>query len=98
MCLSPRSALYGVLCLTVCAAYGGLPETCANFARLYPFTENRQAHAQRFAAVLDDAIETVRLRKAEDESLRTQQVEYFTRFYAWDRRIGEWDAYLRGLL
>lgn len=85
-------------CLTVCAAYGGLPETCANFARLYPFTESRQAHAQRFAAVLDDAIETVRLRKAEDEHLRAQQVEYFTRFYSWDRRIGEWDAYLRGLL
>ena len=85
-------------CLTVCAAYGGLPETCANFARLYPFTEDRQVHAQRCAAVLDDAIATVRQRKVDDERLRAQQVEYFTRFYSWDRRIVEWDAYLRGLL
>jgi glycosyltransferase involved in cell wall biosynthesis len=85
-------------CLVVCAAYGGLPETCANFARLYPFTENRQAHAQRCAAVLDDAIATVRQRKADDERLRAQQVEYFTHFYSWDRRTGEWEAYLRSLL
>ncbi|MBP0589397.1 glycosyltransferase family 4 protein [Paraburkholderia sp. LEh10] len=85
-------------CLTVCAAYGGLPETCANFATLYPYTENLQAHAMRFAAVLDDAIATIRLRRAEHERLRAQQVEYFNHFYSWDRRIGEWDAYLRGLL
>ncbi len=85
-------------CLTVCAAYGGLPETCANYAQLYPFTENIQVHAQRFAAALDSAIVSVRRRSADDERLRAQQVEYFTRFYSWDRRIGEWDAYLRGLL
>ncbi|MEM5370363.1 glycosyltransferase family 4 protein [Paraburkholderia azotifigens] len=84
-------------CLTVCAAYGGLPETCANYAQLYPFTENIQIHAQRFAAALDSAIVAVR-RRSDDERLRAQQVEYFTRFYSWDRRIGEWDAYLRGLL
>lgn len=85
-------------CLTVCAAHGGLPETCANFAKLYPFTEDKQAHAHRFAAALDDAIRMIRLRRADDESLRAQQVDYFTQFYSWDRRIVEWDAYLRGLL
>ncbi|WP_260858242.1 glycosyltransferase family 4 protein [Paraburkholderia sp. BCC1885] len=85
-------------CLTVCAAYGGLPETCANFARLYPFTEDLQAHANRFAAVLDEAIRSVRQRRAEDERLRAQQVEYFNRFYSWDRRAEEWNAYLRTLL
>ncbi|MBN3754545.1 glycosyltransferase family 4 protein [Paraburkholderia sp. Tr-20389] len=85
-------------CLTVCAAYGGLPETCANYAKLYPFTENMQVHAQRFAAALDAAIAAVRARNADDERLRAQQVDYFTRFYSWDRRIGEWDAYLRSLL
>lgn len=82
-------------CLTVCAAYGGLPETCANFARLYPFTEDRQEHANRFAMVLDDAIRTVRLRSAEDEHARAWQVEYFNRVYSWDRRAREWDVYLR---
>lgn len=85
-------------CLTVCAAYGGLPETCANFAMLYPFTENLQAHANRFAAVLDDAIRSVRQRKIEDERLRAQQVEYFNHFYSWDRRAEEWNVYLHGLL
>jgi glycosyltransferase involved in cell wall biosynthesis len=85
-------------CLTVCAAYGGLPETCANYAQLYPFTEDIRTHVQRFAAALDAAIAAVRRRSADDERLRAQQVEYFTRFYSWDRRIVEWDAYLRGLL
>jgi len=85
-------------CLTVCAAHGGLPETCANFATLYPFTEDKQMHTNRFAAALDHAIRDIRLRRAEDEAMRAQQAEYFTQFYSWDRRIGEWDAYLRGLL
>lgn len=85
-------------CLTVCAAYGGLPETCANFARLYPFAEDMQVHASRFAHVLDHEIRSVRERRAENERLRAQQVDYFNHFYAWDRRILEWNSYLRGLL
>jgi UDP-glucose:(glucosyl)LPS alpha-1,2-glucosyltransferase len=85
-------------CLTVCSAYGALPETCANFARLYPFDENVNVHADRFVKVLDEAIRSVRMRRAEDDHLRSQQVEYFNRFYSWDRRAREWDAYLRGVL
>lgn len=85
-------------CLTVCPAYGALPETSANFARLYPFTLDMEAHARRFASVLDEQIRAVRLRRAEDERLRAQQAEYFNRVYSWDRRILEWNAFLRGLL
>jgi glycosyltransferase involved in cell wall biosynthesis len=96
-CLSAIEAM-AAGCLTVCPAYGGLPETCANFARLYPFTEDLQTHANRFASVLEEAICTVRQRRADDEQLRARQVDYFNDFYSWDRRAREWDAFLRTLV
>jgi UDP-glucose:(glucosyl)LPS alpha-1,2-glucosyltransferase len=85
-------------CLTVCSSFGALPETCANFARLYPFTEDINLHANRFAETLDEAIRAVRLRRTEDEQLRTQQVEYFNRVYSWDRRADDWCSYLQRLV
>jgi UDP-glucose:(glucosyl)LPS alpha-1,2-glucosyltransferase len=85
-------------CLTVCSTYGVLPETCANFARLYPFTEDVNVHAARFMHALDDAIRAVRERRADDIARRERQTAYFNDVYAWDRRIVEWDAYLRGVL
>ncbi|TDY25209.1 glycosyl transferase family 1 [Paraburkholderia sp. BL6665CI2N2] len=85
-------------CLVICPAYGALPETCANFASLYPFTEDRQSHAERFCLALDAAIRAVKRRAHEDATARSFQVDYFNRFYSWDRRITEWNAYLRGLL
>lgn len=85
-------------CLVVSSAYGALPETCANFARLYPYTEDMSVHAHRFLHTLDKAIRDVRERRHEDFVLREQQVAYFNQFYSWERRIGEWEAYLRGVL
>jgi UDP-glucose:(glucosyl)LPS alpha-1,2-glucosyltransferase len=85
-------------CLTVCSSLGALPETCANFAQLYPYAREVQTHGQRFEVALDKAIRAVRLRRPDDEALRAQQAEYFNRFYAWSRRIGEWESYLQSLL
>jgi UDP-glucose:(glucosyl)LPS alpha-1,2-glucosyltransferase len=84
-------------CLVVCSAHGGLPETCANFAQLYPFSEDLRAHADRFTREMDQAINGVRQRRVEDEHLRRQQVDYFNQFYSWERRLPEWTGYLRGL-
>ncbi len=85
-------------CLVVCPSFGALPETCANFGRIYSYTEDVNVHANRFVSALDEAIRTVRLRRVEDECLRAEQVDYFNRFFSWDRRIREWDTYLRGLI
>jgi UDP-glucose:(glucosyl)LPS alpha-1,2-glucosyltransferase len=85
-------------CLTVCSSLAALPETCANFANIYPYAEVVQTHGDRFQAALHDAIESVRQRRPADEALREKQADYFNYFYAWDRRIGEWEAYLKSML
>jgi glycosyltransferase involved in cell wall biosynthesis len=85
-------------CLVVCSSFAVLPETCANFGQLYSYSQDVQIHANRFAAALDEAVRAVRQRRVADEALRARQAEYFNYFYAWSRRIGEWDTYLRSML
>jgi UDP-glucose:(glucosyl)LPS alpha-1,2-glucosyltransferase len=85
-------------CLVVCSSLAALPETCANFAQLYPYAQDLQTHANRFVAELDKAIRAVRERRAQDEAMRALQVDYFNHFYNWSRRIGEWNDYLRSML
>jgi glycosyltransferase involved in cell wall biosynthesis len=103
-CIEPETSCIAAIeamaagCITVCASYGALPETTANFAHLYPFSEDRQIHGRRFSAALDDAIRSVRMRRNEDASLRMQQAAYFNTFYSWDRRAEEWNRYLSSLL
>ncbi|CAD6520063.1 hypothetical protein LMG27952_01245 [Paraburkholderia hiiakae] len=103
-CIEPETSCVAAIeamaagCLMVCPSYGALPETTANFAHLYPFSEDRPIHARRFSAALDDSIRTIRLRRAEDDSSRAQQVEYFNTFYSWDRRAEEWKQYLYHLV
>lgn len=103
-CIEPETSCIAAIeamaagCLTVCASYGALPETTANFAHLYPFSEDGQVHGRRFSVALDDAIRRIRMRRTEDDTLRAKQVEYFNTFYCWDRRAGEWEQYLRSMV
>ena len=43
-------------CIVVCPNLGVLPETCANFAWMYGFVQDKTEHARKFAYVLKDAI------------------------------------------
>jgi len=83
-------------CSVVCPNFGALPETCANFATMYPFIENNNAHANMFARVLMMAI-----RNHWDENNQNKlkfQKLYFDNFYNWDVRALQWESLLKGIL
>jgi len=76
--------------IVVCPNFAALPETCANFALMYPFNENPNAHAVIFAHTLDNAIRTVIKNQGSTDPYLDFQKQYFDYFYGWEMRKGEW--------
>jgi glycosyltransferase involved in cell wall biosynthesis len=96
-CLSVIEAM-SAMNLVVCPNYAALPETCANFAMMYPWTENKNAHAVQFAHTLEHAINTIRNNQGKEDPYLGFQKSYYDYFYSWDRRKGEWEGLLRSLV
>lgn len=96
-CLAAIEA-FSAMNLVVCPNYAALTETCANFAMMYPFNENKNAHAVQFAHTLEHAINTIRNNKGQPDAYLEFQKQYFDYFYGWDKRKGEWEALLRSLV
>lgn len=84
--------------VVVCPNYGALPETCSNFAMMYPWNENKKLHAVQFAHTLNNAIEAVKNSADNDSPYLDFQKQYFDYFYGWDRRQKEWESLLNSLL
>ena len=84
--------------VVVCPNYGALPETCSNFAMMYPWNENKNLHAVQFAHTLNNAIEAVKNSADNDSPYLDFQKQYFDYFYGWDRRQKEWESLLNSLL
>ena len=83
-------------CLTVTNNLGALPETCANFASMYQFTEDGQKHVNRFASILNNTINVMKEQNNWQNQLEVQK-NYFDNFYSWNFRAKEWDLLLKGL-
>ena len=83
-------------CDVICPTLGALPETAANFAYLYPYTENVNDHAVLFANILYDKI--VSYSSKELRSRRVQQAMYFNAIYNWQYRADQWNNLLTYLL
>jgi len=83
-------------CLTVTSSLAALPETCANYALMYNYTENVNDHANMFFKVLMHAVDVVKKGTATNY-LRAQK-EYFDRNYDWQLRGEEWTFLLNSLL
>lgn len=83
-------------CLTVTSSLAALPETCANYALMYNYTENVNDHANMFFRVLHHAVNVVKQGQAENY-LKAQK-EYFDRNYDWNLRKDEWTFLLNSLL
>ena len=84
-------------CITVTNNLGALPETCANFASMYQYTEDGQKHVNRFASILNN---TIKLMKQENNISNQLDVQknYFDNFYSWDFRAKEWGLLLEGMI
>ena len=84
--------------IVVCPNYAALPETCSNFAMMYQWNEDNNAHAVQFAHTLNNAINTVREQHEGYKSYIKFQKQYFDYFYNWNNRKREWETLLNGLL
>lgn len=84
--------------IVVCPNFAALPETCANFAMMYPFNENKNAHAVQFAHTLNNAIESVKNTKKGITPYLDFQKQFFDYFYSWNKRKMEWENLLNSLL
>lgn len=82
-------------CLAVCPNYAALPETCANFAWMYNWHPDKQAHANVFTGILKHAIDN--LNKNEVQDLLDLQRVYFNTFYNWKARTQEWVGLLEAI-
>jgi glycosyltransferase involved in cell wall biosynthesis len=96
-CLSVIEAM-SAMNLVVCPNYAALPETCANFAMMYPWNENKNVHAVQFAYTLEQAINTIRAKKDSPDPYLEFQKQYFDFFYGWEKRKAEWVALLSSLV
>lgn len=82
--------------LTVTSSLAALPETCANYALMYNYTEDVSKHANMFFKVLHHAIGTIKNSSATNY-LKAQK-EYFDRNYSWQVRKDEWTYLLNSLV
>jgi glycosyltransferase involved in cell wall biosynthesis len=83
--------------LVVCPNFAALPETCSNFAMMYPWNENPNVHAVQFAHTMDNAIRTIIKNAGDTNPYLDFQKQYFDYFYNWELRKGEWLALLQML-
>ena len=82
-------------CNVICPTFAALPETCANFAVMYGWTEDNNQHANVFAGVLGMVIRDY---WADFNQRRLGfQKGYFDTFYNWDMRAAQWNDFLLSL-
>lgn len=84
--------------IVVCPNLAALPETCAGFAMMYPYNENKNHHAIQFAHTLSNAIVNVIKNDGSLDPYLDFQKQYFDYFYGWDKRKMEWDNLFTSLI
>ncbi len=83
-------------CTVVCPNHAALPETTANFAAMYPFVENYNDHANRFASVLAEVVNGY-WDEGNQNKMKFQKM-YVDNFYSWDLRARQWNSFLSSLV
>ena len=82
-------------CLAVVPNYGALPETCAEFAWMYNWESDPARHINKFAAILDHAVEG--FWNEGIQNTLALQAAYYNYYYSWDNLIQDWVSLLEGL-
>lgn len=82
-------------CNVICPTLAALPETCANFGVMYPWTENNNKHANMFAGILAMIIRDYWVDFNQNRLIH--QKMYFDNNYNWDFRANQWKDFLNSL-
>jgi UDP-glucose:(glucosyl)LPS alpha-1,2-glucosyltransferase len=79
-------------CVVVCPNLAVLPETCANFAWMYGYVQDKTEHARKFSYVLKDAIDS--FWEAPVQAGLAFQKQYFDMHYDIDTTAKQWEMML----
>ena len=79
-------------CVVVCPNLAVLPETCANFAWMYGYVQDKIEHARKFTHVLRDAINS--FWEPLVQARLTFQKQYFDMHYDIDTTVKQWTMML----
>ena len=79
-------------CVVVCPNLAVLPETCANFAWMYGYVQDRVEHARKFSHVLRDAIDS--FWEPPVQARLVFQKQYFDMHYDIDTTAKQWTMML----
>jgi glycosyltransferase involved in cell wall biosynthesis len=79
-------------CVVVCPNLAVLPETCANFAWMYGYVQDKNEHAKKFSYVLKDAIES--FWEPPVQAGLAFQKQYFDMHYDIDTTAKQWTMML----
>jgi glycosyltransferase involved in cell wall biosynthesis len=82
--------------LCVHSNLGALWDTGGGLTRMYPFDEDINIHANRFAILLKDAINSVREQNIASEIMFVKS--YADYRFNWDRRQGQWESLMKALI
>ena len=91
-CLSLMEAMSGGL-VCVHSNYAALPETAANWTRMYQLHEEPNHHAAIFYGMLESAIQNI----SEPSNIAAMKT-YADIFYGWAHRTVEWNALMQSLI
>lgn len=81
----------------VCPNYAALPETTANFANIYQWSEDANQHANKFYQVMDQTITDI-TKNGPDKYRLAFQKQYTDIVYNWDTNISRrWESLLTQL-
>lgn len=82
-------------CMAVVPNWGALPETCAAFATMYPYSPDQQQHAATHYHYLAHALNT--FWNDSVQSVLSLQTAYYNYFYSMEMAKMKWNSLLHGL-
>ena len=82
-------------CAVVTSNWGALPETCGEYGYIYPYSEDKIEHAEKFADMLEDVMDDYWSKETQKNLDNAQEYSYT--HYSWDKRINQWVDFLDNL-
>lgn len=94
-CMAAQEALMAG-CLTITSNYGALPETCAEWAWMFPYDERPEAMITNTLRYMRQALDSYNTKHME-YTLHAQS-NYYQQFYSLESRLPAWETVLRAAI